>query len=1311
MSSIDRHRLVLDGTARETREPAAFKPGYFGPEERTLADILCLLAGTAERVPFYGPDGRRQDGGWRRVFGADPVFAYAALLAIRTDERRAAFNCLLESDPSGAIDVLAESVDVLLKTRRAAERDAEGEMARVLGTLGDQGARQEFMTWAQTLAGTAPTDRAAAVMAMEGEAAAANPVEAAFAARRSLSQAHDRLLNVISTLQSHAAEALKARVSSGRLGPAVGLAIAKIEALREVGARRNRFTQRHIDFYYRDVLGQTPRPRRLDRTHLALVGGPRPTTAPAGARLVAQTEAGEARVYRLIDDLRVAPIEVAEIRILRHRRDLDMRPQGGMGFVTSTSTVTLPPVAPADAPTRRLLDAAGGTEARAGVRIASPILWLAEGRRRITASINLTRRGAGEHDAPHSRDPADATQAETPAAELDEDELRDRIAQALFSESRLMRLFGLQSGEATAEALLTRVLQARELSPDAPPLMLILHALLLTPPPSDDAARAVYGRAVAAALIEGMDWPRGAFRRDLLAALGRGAGGEEAVHDAARLFDTDPAARFHELLGESFALRLSTGDGWLDLPDARVLPKLPQSPPGLRFRITLDGAAPAIAPPPDRAAPELEIVLSPNARFNAASMLEPYILESVDLAVQAQGLSRVLAFGDTGPLDVAQPFYPFGVQPRAGAALLVGCPELARKSVRRIGVTVEWADLPASGDGLGEIYAAYGDDFEPPDPLLAASYLTQDGWKALGEATVRMFCREPTTRAFASDVRFEARIPGDSNPPGYGFDAAAFKRRQDVRAGLLRLELVGREDPFGHAVYPIALSRAMRPRYIPFFQPGTPRPPYTPRVAGVRLDYAARTRILVAAPSGGAGEERIVQLGPFGEVEIAPAQQRAAAGFCPDRIADGALLVRLAGPNLSGRISLLFRTEDASHRRRVSRPARVSVKYLTALGWADLPPERIVSDSTDRLMRTGLVTLDLPNDAALESSEMPGRGMWLAFCADELLDDFPRLAALQTNAGCAERDLSASAADESDGGPAALKTLALDPPIPGVIAAVQVGMTFGSAAPETDRAFRTRMAERLRHRGRAVTPWDVERLVLEAFPEVWKAKCLPAFSSEPGAGGAAGSEAAGAAVVTVVPHPPSDRLARPEQGRTFDILTLRSIAAMLARVSSPFAKIEVRNPSFERLQIRCAARFDASADGGALAQRLKLDVSRYLSVWTASGRLGGFGWSTNIGDVGGFILSRDYVKSLGEFSILQLVQRDDGAYELLDTAGPGASETLRPSEPWSLALPMPEQWIRTQQAETPLVNASAQRTGIGGLRVGGNLVVTAKGSR
>ena len=66
------------------------------------------------------------------------------------------------------------------------------------------------------------------------------------------------------------------------------------------------------------------------------------------------------------------------------------------------------------------------------------------------------------------------------------------------------------------------------------------------------------------------------------------------------------------------------------------------------------------------------------------------------------------------------------------------------------------------------------------------------------------------------------------------------------------------------------------------------------------------------------------------------------------------------------------------------------------------------------------------------------------------------------------------------------------PPIAGIAGVRQPYTSSGGRQAEEDALFYTRVSERLRHKQRALTAWDYERLVLGQFPDIYKVKCIPA---------------------------------------------------------------------------------------------------------------------------------------------------------------------------------------------------------------------------
>lgn len=1280
------HGRVTDGTARERRLGYALADGYMVPQELGLAERLALAARLAGLVRFYAR-GNAPAGTWARLFEQEPLVIMAEVLAFKASEQAHRFAALIETDVHAAaaeLVGLARRIDGWLARFAASGRHLfEAQL--------EAGDSRAVLAGLRDLAGAEDARPAALVARLHPEPAATgagqDAIARAHAARQALVRAHDRLLNIVAVMRPAVARAFDARLTSGEIDPALGLIVTELRLIAEAEKRINRFTDRHTAFYFSDVLGQAPKPAEPERVLLRFAQSAAPIVIEEGARLLARPAGSPvSHRYRLVEGLTVAPVRVGEVRTLRFDRNPLISPQSEMGFVTGLRAGALSPDGRRE--NQRLFEPEAGRDVPMGLSVASPMLLLAEGRRQVELRLVLARRQAIE-------EPARVRTGPLEAAEASEEAPLDGVASMVLSDPAAFAAFGLGTPEDALRKISAWVAELAAEGEAGAVRDLVYHACLRHAA-SPAQVQAIYGRIVSAALVEGDDWPTGRFRETLLAQAGAHLGEEAAELIARRILDRPREEVFQTLLRDAFEVELSSETGPLRADLLRVAPNPPGAGPGIGFGVTLDEAVPAIVPPPEGEAPVLSIRLAGEARFCAFSLFEPYALERVQIAVQAEGLTRLTAFSDDGPLNVAQPFLPFGARPKDGASFLIGARELALKPVTRVGVRLTWADLPRTAGGFEEHYRHYGNGFRPPEPRLRAAYLSGEGWKPLSEAPVAMVERSAAEGPLRPERALAAEVPGRAVAARAGTGVADFQSRQTIRAGLVRLELDCPGDAFGHSAYPAALARAMRPALVPNAQRPMPNAPYTPELARVSLSYAAEATIVLAAPQSARPGERVVQIGSFGTQEVFPARTRPGAGLFPPRLADGSLFVRLEGPGAGGAVSLLFEMAASSHERTAFLPEPVIWHYLTAAGWQPLPSWSLASDSTDGLMRSGVVTLDLPDDALEDASEMPGRGGWLAISANHHLHAFPRLASLSANGARAER---IDATGDDGAAPGTPRSWTLDPARPGVGTIVQIGPPIGGAPAETQAAFRARVSERLRHRQRAVTAWDVERLVLDAFPQVWKAKCFPTLDRD--------RAAAGHMTVVAVPAAPSDAALVPSQARMFDVLMLRRIEEMLAERASPFARIEVRNPSYERLQVRGKVGFATSGDDGALVRRLKLDVSRFLAVWTAAPPLDGFGWSLNLSDVGAFIIGLDYVRFLTEFSILHLVADDAGRYRLNDTAraapdAADASPILSFREPWSLALPMPDHWIGAVHGQE---RAPAHAAGIGRLGIGETLVV------
>ncbi len=928
-----------------------------------------------------------------------------------------------------------------------------------------------------------PGALASAVLAVLGTGpAAGDAIERALAARQALIDGYDQLLNIVAALRPTVERSFEERLGSGLVDPALGLILVELDLLGAVEARINRFTDRHVAYYFTDILGQTRRPAVRESVLLRFAPGQAALAIEGGATVVARPAGSpEVQRYRLAEGLRVAPVRVADARTLRFHRDPLISPQSEMGFVTGVSLATLRLDGAGGC--QRLFAAAAQTDVEIGLAIASPMLALAEGRRRIEVRLTLGRRQEVAAAQTGRPDPQAA------GAGGGED-LAAAVAGVLIADPALSAAFDLGRPEAALPVVAGWVERLVAETGPAPARALVQHACLraaVTPAQ----VQAIYGRIATATLVEGSPWPDGGFRETLLAQVAAHLGGAAAAAVAAGLLARPREEAFQVLLQDAFTLSLSSETGPYRIEVVRVTPNPVDAGPGLTFALHLDEAAPAIVAPPGAAAPELTIRMASQSRFCPLSLFEPFALEGIEIAVQVGGLSRVAAFSDDGPLNTAQPFMPFGARPKDGASFLLGARELAAQAGdpgrgdaglggpaaqrRRLRGTLPrlWRRLPAAGAAAGAVLP-HRRGLEGAERRRGADGAPRRARRAAAAAlALRGGGAGPAGRRRAPARRRPISASGTRSGRAWSGWCWTVRAKPSGTA-----PIPGRWP--GRCARPSARGRGRgrsrrRPR-----RRRSPRSPST-TARGPRSRWTRRrrpSRASASSRSGRSAGRKSFRPHPAGRGAVSGAAGGRHA-LRPDRRPRGdragvAAVRDGGGQPPAHRLPARGRGLALPDRHRLAAAAELE----PGLGF-DRRADAL-GRGRHRRARRGRGAAAPPGCRAAGSGWRPRpTGTCRRFRA------WPRSPpTAPAPSGSTPRARAATAA---------ARNWALEPPRPGLGSIVQVGPPLGGAPAETEAAFRARVSERLRHRQRLVTAWDAERLVLDAFAQVSKAKCFPAL--------------------------------------------------------------------------------------------------------------------------------------------------------------------------------------------------------------------------
>lgn len=660
-----------------------------------------------------------------------------------------------------------------------------------------------------------------------------------------------------------------------------------------------------------------------------------------------------------------------------------------------------------------------------------------------------------------------------------------------------------------------------------------------------------------------------------------------------------------ELLGDYFAL--------LGLPpgDAR---------PALRLELRAD---PSLGPVAALPAPALRVTLRPRWDDEAeewTTALPPFellTLAALHLEIAVEGLRDLRVQLDDRPLDPGKPLELFGPRPLGGVRLHLAHPELTRAPLDELHLDLTWLGLPAD---LDLHYQHYG--LAPHDDLQARLLLV-DRARELLLLTAPLFHKKNQATLPASTLArpelpaavhdADARVLYDRRP-----DAALPRDLRDAERRFV-LELV---RDFGHDLFPslaaakareLAIGLSLHKVSADQAASYAVEVPYTPQA---RLSVRYRTH-LTLDPAAPDLQDRLLHIHPFGEAPLDPHDPR----LLPRYDGAGELYLGLADVDLPQQLSLLFQLAEGTSDPDVG-PARIEWSILDGDRWRPLGAG-LRGDTTRGLVSSGIVELTLPEVAP--STLLPGRLTWLRAA----LEGAPRAVcdalAVRTQAVLCRFDDQGNAPDHY-ASPLPVGTITrLAAPDPRIASVEQPYTSFGGRPPERPERFHGRVAERLRHKDRALTPWDYERLVLHRFPQIYKAKCLRG--------------ADGQVDLVVIPDIrdllPSDAFAPRAPA---DLLA--DIEADLRARAPALARVRVRNARYVAVRVHLALAFRPGLDERHASARLTDDLRRFLSPWAydegAEITIGGRIYASSVVD---FVDRRDYVDYVADIA---LSWSDDG---------------------------------------------------------------------
>ncbi|HTI18921.1 MAG TPA: baseplate J/gp47 family protein [Trinickia sp.] len=433
------HNLVIrDGTSQAMRALPALQDGYFNLDELSFEDLVTMVTGFAAMVRFHN-EKDEPDGDWKPFFRSDETVVMCRILAFDVNGCAARFNDWWRKTPEfvgvGAassspgwephalpIVLLVNAINdwyaALSKTQSEGGRSLRMAIESIIVRLNaDRTGLSDLLRHESTGLQLDPV-WSAHTDVRQTKTGLTEPERSENALNKSAMRADfHAFLQAAEMIRKEAAARLPASLQSQRHDPAISMLIAFAQQFMKLKRKLNRFTQNYLDFYYDEMLGCAPLPAVPDYTWLVFKKNPatRDVLVPARTSFLAGLDSDDRDILYLADnDLVVNDARVSALHTLYfdHNRysalENKLSNDNAAAIATGSSrpwptaasfnSMSMSPSVddPAETQACSILGAPKNSslptlfsEARIGFALASNVLLLKEGTRKISVTISF----------------------------------------------------------------------------------------------------------------------------------------------------------------------------------------------------------------------------------------------------------------------------------------------------------------------------------------------------------------------------------------------------------------------------------------------------------------------------------------------------------------------------------------------------------------------------------------------------------------------------------------------------------------------------------------------------------------------------------------------------------------------------------------------------------------------------------------------------------------------------------------------------------------------------------------------------------
>lgn len=690
--------------------------------------------------------------------------------------------------------------------------------------------------------------------------------------------------------------------------------------------------------------------------------------------------------------------------------------------------------------------------------------------------------------------------------------------------------------------------------------------------------------------------------------------------------------------------------------------------------------------------PVIQFVLNDKKQPYIFSFLQAVELQTVQIHVKVDKCKNINVEDPSGVWYNNKSIYPFSQIPKRGMQCRIVAPELFKKHLTKVDINIQWDNIPETVKDFVANYANYKDPLHPADlkvqigalsnyeiemdyddALLFPLFTTTEGDPKIHEMTELDKSHFSLTREAINMLQIV---------PNYDLENTLFST-VDLDTGYFVIELIEPRNALYANIYQNEVQEALNKNIEdPTSQKKFPSEPVLPFIKNVTLSYEAEATFNVAFGDMYKAE-KIFHIHPFGLETVYENSSPIRSYMLPKYTDDGYLFIGLKDVNAPETFTMYFQlSSEDTKEQTIKTVPKIEWFYLTENRFVPFEDSKIIFDTTYGFTESGIIKLRLPFAINGSNTIIDEDLSWIVVKVNGDVDKLCKAMYVAPNAVLAkwqfdeeqnERLLTRIQEEE-------IKDFYVSHPE--IREIYQPFESFGGRTPETIKEYNCRVSENIRHKYRAVTHWDIERIILDQFPNVLQVKTISHLSDPLDKEGYKkqayvfadegenveynGLKHADGVKVVVVPT--QDEFKRVKTPK-LSLHRLLQIQQYVSTLTTTFMNIEIKNPQYEYVRVVANVKFIENYNNGLTLNRLFEDINRYIAPWltddTADVKIGG---SINENVIQNYIKGLPYVKFLTKFSILHIIE-EDGLFKIQDTAMEQDIVSIIKAKPWGVLLP------------------------------------------